>query len=303
MSKNIGIVGVPIDLGASRRGVDMGPSALRVAQVGTRLKNLGYDVSDYGNINVPVPESIKQEPQRTKFLSEIVEANRNLSQATYKSLSEGRTPLVLGGDHSIAMGSVAGISRYYRERNQKIGMIWLDAHGDINTPDTTLSGNIHGMPVAHILGLGNKELLSITDVLPMVDPSHVVLIGLRDLDPGEQNIIRDMRVRVFTMRDIDELSLRTVMDQAIRIASQDTAGFHVSLDVDWIDPSVAPGVGTPVRGGATYREAHLAMEMIHDSGSMLSMDVAEVNPVMDHANETANLAVEMVLSAFGKRIL
>jgi arginase len=303
MSKKVGVIGVPIDLGASRRGVDMGPSALRVAQVGPRLQKLGYDVVDYGNIHVPVPESVKSENSRANYVHEIVGANKTLAAATYKALSEGRIPLSIGGDHSIAMGSVSGISRFYREKKQKIGLIWLDAHGDINTPDTSQSGNIHGMPVAHILGIGNKELLTISDILPMVDPANVVLIGLRDLDPGEVNIIRDMRVRAFTMRDIDELSLRTVMDQAIRIASDNTVGFHCSLDVDWIDPSVAPGVGTPVRGGATYREAHLAMEMIHDSGGMLSMDVAEVNPVMDHANETANLAVEMVLSGFGKRIL
>lgn len=305
--KKIRIIGVPSDLGASRRGVDMGPSALRVANVGPRLTQLGYDVEDVGNIPVAVRESIALPKPKTegkiKYLKEIVEASKALKEQTYQSLKDGRIPLVLGGDHSLAIGSIAGITKFYSENKKKIGLIWLDAHGDINTPETSLSGNIHGMPLAHALGAGNDELLAVCEKTPMVDPSHTVLIGIRDLDPGERNAIREMGVRAFTMRDVDEMGMRNVVQEAIRIASNGTAGFHLSFDVDCMDPSVAPGVGTAVRGGATYREGHLAMEILHDSGKMLSMDITEVNPVLDTSNQTADLAVEIALSAFGKRIL
>jgi arginase len=221
----------------------------------------------------------------------------------YDSLEAGCVPLTLGGDHSLAMGSIAGVAKYYGKKKQKVGVIWLDAHGDINTPDTTGSGNIHGMPLAHVLGMGHKDLLGIGDQTPMVDPSRAVLIGIRDLDPGERAAIRELGVRAFTMRDIDEMGMRNVIQEAIRIATNGTAGFHLSFDVDCMDPREAPGVGTAVRGGTTYREGHLAMEILHDSGKMLAMDITEVNPVLDVSNQTADLAAEMVLSAFGKRIL
>lgn len=299
----IKIIGVPMDLGASRRGVDMGPSAVRIARLGQRLKELGHEVHDGGNVAVTIAESQHYGESERKYLPEIAEACWRLSAETYRALQERWIPLVLGGDHSIAIGSVAGVSRFYRERGEKIGIIWLDAHGDINTPETSPSGNIHGMPLAHILGLGAPELLRIGGDAPMVDPERAVLVGVRDLDPGEREIIHKIGIKVFTMRDIDERRLRSVMEEAIAIASNGTAGFHVSLDLDWIDPSDAPGVGTPVWGGATYREGHLAMEMIHDSGRMLSVEAVEVNPVLDHENETAILATEMLLSAFGKKIL
>jgi arginase len=303
-NKKVRIIGVPSDLGASRRGVDMGPSALRIANIGPRLRQLGYDVEDIGNISVAVRESIAT-PQsgNIKYLNEIVDASTLLRDQVYEGLKDNRVPLVLGGDHSLAIGSIAGITKYYGEKKQKVGVIWLDAHGDINTPETSVSGNIHGMPLAHGLGIGDKALLSVSDKSPMVDSSRSVLIGIRDLDPAERSTIRELGVRAFTMRDIDEMGMRNVIQEAIRIACNGTAGFHLSFDVDCMDPSVAPGVGTPVRGGTTYREGHLAMELLHDSGKMLGMDVTEVNPVLDVSNQTADLAVEMALSAFGKRIL
>ncbi len=303
-NKKVRIVGFPSDLGASRRGVDMGPSAIRIANVGARLRNIGYDVEDIGNVTVAVRESITGPSEgKAKFLKEIVDATKALKERVYDSLKAGKIPLTLGGDHSLAIGSIAGVAKYYGEKKQKIGVIWLDAHGDINTPDTSASGNIHGMPLAHCLGVGHKDLLSIGDKQPMVDASRAVLIGIRDLDPGERQAIREQGVRAFTMRDIDEMGMRNVIQEAIKIATNGTAGFHLSFDVDCMDPREAPGVGTAVRGGTTYREGHLAMELLHDSGKMLAMDITEVNPVLDTSNQTADLAVEMVLSAFGKRIL
>lgn len=303
-NKKVRIIGFPSDLGASRRGVDMGPSAIRIANVGPSLRNMGYDVEDMGNVPVAVRESIAGKgDSKIKFLKEIVDATKALKDSVYESLKEGRVPLTLGGDHSLAIGSIAGVAKYYGEKKQKIGVIWLDAHGDINTPDTSASGNIHGMPLAHCLGVGHKDLLSIGDKVPMVDSSRAVLIGIRDLDPGERNAIREHGVRAFTMRDIDEMGMRNVIQEALKIACNGTAGFHLSFDVDCMDPREAPGVGTAVRGGTTYREGHLAMEILHDSGKMLAMDITEVNPVLDTSNQTADLAAEMVLSAFGKRIL
>lgn len=294
-----------MDLGAARRGVDMGPSAVRIARLGEKLRELGYQVRDRGNVTVNVRESLEQDPGEAKarFVREIAQVNKSLSQSVQQVLTEGETPVVLGGDHSIAVGTVAGVSDFYRKQNKGIGIIWLDAHADINTPDTTPSGNVHGMPVAHIMGFGTPALLEVSSARPMVDPTKIVLIGLRDLDAGEKKTLKDRKVNVFTMRDMDELGMREVMRRAIEIASSGTAGFHVSFDMDWVDPSVAPGVGTPVAGGATYREAHLAMEMVSDSAKLLSMEVTEVNPILDHENRTAQLACEVILSAFGKRIL
>lgn len=303
MKKQVRIIGVPVDLGASRRGVDMGPSAMRVCQLGPQLQALGFDVRDIGNIPVPIPESQNPGNAKLKYLKEIATYSEALAKATYDSLVAGEIPLVLGGDHSLGIGSISGVSRYYHERQQKIGLLWLDAHGDINTPETSLSGNIHGMPVSHLLGLGTKDLNSIAGFSPAIDPQKTVLIGLRDLDTGEKKIIRELGVKAYTMRDIDELTLRRVMTEALEIVNDGTVGFHVSFDVDWLDPQVAPGVGTAVSGGGTYREGHLAMECIADSGRMLSMDIAEVNPLLDYSSRTAQTAVEMALSAFGKHIL
>lgn len=302
-NKNIRIIGVPSDLGASRRGVDMGPSALRIANLGSRLKKIGYDVEDIGNIPVAVRESLSAEHEKNKYINEILAFSKEVKERTYGSLKDGRTPLVIGGDHSLAIGSIAGVSRFYAEKKKKIGIIWIDAHGDINTPDTSPSGNIHGMPFGHAVGIGAKELLALGTQVPMVDPSRAALIGIRDLDVGERNLIRELGVRAFTMRDIDEMGMRAVTQEAIRIATNGTCGFHLSFDIDSMDPSLAPGVGTASKGGLSYREGHLAMEIIHDSGKMLSMDIAEVNPVLDISNQTADLSVELALSVFGKRIL
>jgi arginase len=292
-----------MDLGASRRGVDMGPSAIRIANVGDRLRNIGHQVTDRGNLLVNVREALEAKDGKAKYLDEIAEVISDLSAKTYQVLKDGEFPVVLGGDHSIAIGTVAGLTRYYREKSQKVGIIWVDAHADMNTPATTVSGNIHGMPVAHILGVGAKELLSVSDTLPMVDPRNVCLIGIRDVDRAEAENVKKLGVHAYTMRDIDERGIRSVMMEAIDHASSGTVGFHTSFDVDGVDPSFAPGVGTAVPGGITYREAHLIMELIHDSKKMLGLELAEVNPMIDVGNQTANLAVEMILSAFGKTIL
>jgi arginase len=300
----IAIIGAPLDLGAGRRGVDMGPSAVRVAGLGRRLSALGFDVTDLGNVPVAQAESISDAgPDEARFLPQIAATCERLGELVAQTLAGGRTPLVLGGDHSVAVGTVAGASRFFRESNAKIGMIWMDAHADMNTPQSTPSGNVHGMPLACCAGVGPNELARMFGFTPKVDPANIALVGVRDVDRLERGTVRDTGVRAFTMRDIDERGIFAVIGEAISIATQGTAGFHLSLDMDFVDPQYAPGVGTPVRGGATYREAHLAMELICDSGRMVSMEVVEVNPVIDEVNRTADLAVELILSAMGKKIL
>ncbi|MDQ2710749.1 MAG: arginase [Acidobacteriota bacterium] len=299
----ITILGAPLDLGASRRGVDMGPSALRLASLNSKLESLGYQVEDLGNVPVAQQESTPTGRHSAKYLPEIAETCASLAQAVQKIIDADKFPLVLGGDHSVAAGTVAGLAHAYRNRDQQIGLIWIDAHSDMNTPETSPSGNIHGMPLACCIGQGPPELTEIFGYSPKVQARNVVLIGLRDVDMTERGMVRNSGVRAFTMRDIDERGLRNVMKEAIKIASDGTAGFHLSLDMDVLDPDEAPGVGTPVRGGITYREAHLAMETICDCSRMLSMEVVEVNPVLDDANRTALLGVELVMSAMGKKIL
>jgi arginase len=304
VTKKIAIIGAPLDLGAGRRGVDMGPSAVRVAGLGKRLAALGYDVSDLGNVPVAQPEAVEDAgPSHARFLPQIADACESLANMVVWAISDGRMPLVLGGDHSIAVGTIAGISKSFREAGRTIGVLWVDAHADMNTPQSSPSGNVHGMPLACCVGVGPDALTKIFGFAPKVDPENVALVGIRDVDLLERGVVRDTRVRAFTMRDIDERGMRAVMDDAIAIASNGTAGFHLSLDMDFVDPEYAPGVGTPVRGGATYREAHLAMEVICDSARMVSMEVVEVNPVIDEVNRTADLAVELILSAMGKKIL
>jgi arginase len=292
-----------MDLGASRRGVDMGPSALRVAGLQARIKQLGHHVEDIGNISVRQPEELQVGEKRAKYVGEITDACKDLGEAVQKSLQEGMLPLVLGGDHSIAVGSVSGVAAHYHKDKKQIGCIWLDAHSDMNAPETSPSGNVHGMPLAAILGYGVPELQDLFDYKPKIEAQNVVLVGVRDLDAHEKKFIKKMGVRTFTMREIDERGMREVMADALKFAMDDTDGIAVSLDMDFVDPSDAPGVGTPVRGGVTYREAHLAMEMIADSDSMVSMEIVEINPVIDEHNRTALLGVELVLSALGKKIL
>ncbi len=303
MPSRIAILGAPLDLGQGRRGVDMGPSAVRVANLNSRIAALGYEVKDLGNVPVEQAEALDEGHPHAKYLPQIAATCERLGRQVDEALASGFMPLVLGGDHSIAVGTVSGVARHYRAAGHSIGLIWLDAHADMNTPETSPSGNVHGMPLAAIAGHGPRELTHIFDFAPKVDPRRIVIVGLRDVDQMEKPHIRESGVRAFTMRHIDERGLRAVMEEAIGIASSGAAGFHVSLDMDFIDPKDAPGVGTPVRGGATYREAHLAMEMICDSRRMLSMEVVEVNPVIDEVNRTADLAVELVTSALGKRIL
>ncbi len=300
---HIAIIGAPLDLGAGRRGVDMGPSAVRVANLNGRLAELGYEVEDLGNVPVVQRESHPEGHAQARFLPQITETCTRLAELVKSVLDEGKLPLVLGGDHSIAVGTVAGASKHYRDRNEKLGMVWIDAHTDMNTPDTTPSGNVHGMPLACCIGRGPDELTRIFGYSPKIDPANVALVGVRSVDDKERDNVQRSGVHVFTMRDIDERGMRSVIEQSIGIASAGTAGFHVSLDMDAVDPREAPGVGTPVKGGITYREAHLAMETLNDSGRMTSMEVVEVNPVIDEANRTAILAVELVMSAMGKRIL
>jgi arginase len=303
MAEKIRIIGVPMDLGASRRGVDMGPSALRVAGLQARLKQLGRQVEDIGNISVRQPEEQHYGEKRAKYLDEIAETCKGLAETVRKALEADFLPLVLGGDHSIAVGTMGGVAGFFNKQSKRVGMIWLDAHGDMNTPESSPSGNVHGMPLASIMGYGPAELTELAGVKPMVEPRNVVLVGVRDLDAKERRLMKESGVHVFTMRDIDERGMREVMAEALKFAGDDTAGVAVSLDMDFVDPSDAPGVGTPVRGGVTYREAHLAMEMIADSRSMVSFELVEINPVIDLHNTTATLGVELVLSGLGKKIL
>jgi arginase len=303
-TRRIRVIGVPLDMGASRRGVDMGPSAMRVAGLEARLEALGHRVTDSGNILVEIAETQAFGEPNARYLKQIAETCRRTGDAVIKTLEEGLTPFVLGGDHSLAVGSVSGVAEFYRRQDQKIGVLWIDAHSDINTPETSPSGNVHGMPLAALLGLGPEALGNLYGYSPKIAPENTVLVGVRDIDAAERANIRRAGIgEVYTMRDIDERGMRTVMEEALRAAGRGTAGYHVSLDMDWIDPEDAPGVGTPVRGGATYREAHLAMEIIADHGRMLSFEIVEVNPVIDEHNQTADLAVELACSAFGKKIL
>ncbi|MDR3738928.1 MAG: arginase [Terracidiphilus sp.] len=302
-TRRIRVLGVPLDLGASRRGVDMGPSALRVAGLEARLEALGHQVTDGGNIKVAIAETQGFGRENARYLKQIADTCTHTAETVVKALDEGCTPLVLGGDHSLAVGSVSGVAEFYRRRGQQIGVLWIDAHSDINTPETSPSGNVHGMPLASLLGMGPNELTHIFGYAPKIAPRNTVLVGVRDIDAAERANIERAGIVVYTMRDIDERGMRTVMEDALRAATDGTAGFHLSLDMDWIDPEDAPGVGTPVRGGATYREAHLAMEIAADHGGMLSFEIVEVNPVLDEHNRTADLAVELACSAFGKKIL
>ena len=303
VSKKIRVLGVPLDLGQSRRGVDMGPSAVRVAGLEAKLEALGHIVEDGGNVHVPLPETKDPGNNSAKYLSEITKTCQAHADLVLKALEEGRVPISLGGDHSMAAGTISGVAEYFRRQNQKIGLLWIDAHSDINTPESSPSGNVHGMPLAAVMGLSVAELANIYNFTPKVAPENCVLVGVRDIDSAEKENIRKSGIHVFTMRDIDERGMRAVMEEALRLAGRNTVGYHVSLDMDWIDPEDAPGVGTPVWGGATYREAHLAMEIIADHGRMISFEIVEVNPVLDERNQTAELAVELALSVFGKKIL
>jgi len=297
--RDIAIIGVPLDLGAGRRGVDMGPSAMRYAGLRERIAALGYRVRDLGNLAVPLAEQIEppaaDEPLR--YLQPIVGVVRDLAQQVRDVISSNTLPIILGGDHSLSIGSVAGAAH-----NRRIGVIWLDAHGDYNTPETTPSGNIHGMGLAVLTGRGHPTLTGLIGRIPVLRPGDAALVGVRNLDDGERELLRTSGVHVFTMHDIDRRGMAAVMEEAILHVSASTSGFHLSFDLDVLDPHEAPGVGTPVLGGITYREAHLAMELVAASGRLISLDLVEVNPILDTRNMTALLAVEFALSALGKTI-
>jgi arginase len=296
------VVGVPLDLGGNRRGVDMGPSAVRITGLAQRIRALGHDVIDSGDVDVPLPELCEIGEENRKYAGPIAAVCEELCERVYAGLTQGRLPVAIGGDHSLAMGSVAGVARHFRERERPIGLLWFDAHGDMNTPASTDSGNVHGMSLAHLLGLGDERLAAVGGFRGKVRAQNVSLIGVRDLDQREKKLVAESGVNVFTMKDIDRRGVSNVIEHAIATAALGTAGIHVSFDIDVVDPSLASGVGTPKKGGLTYREAHLCLEMVADSNQLVSIDLVEVNPILDNRNATAELGSELLLSALGKRI-
>lgn len=299
MKNKISIIGVPMDLGQSRRGVDMGPSAIRYAGVTETLEKLDFIITDLGDITINRPsENVIEKDSNLKNLAQITSANQMLADMVDIEIQKGQFPLILGGDHSIAIGSLAGISKHYRN----LGVIWYDAHGDLNSSETSPSGNIHGMPLAVSLGIGHDKLTNISGYNPKVKPENVVIVGARSLDPGERALCREKGIKVFTMHEIDRMGMPKVMEEAIAYLEARTDGVHLSLDLDGLDPSEAPGVGTPVLGGMTYRESHLAMEMLFESGIITSTEFVEVNPILDDKNKTATVAVALMGSLFGEKL-
>jgi arginase len=301
--KTIEIIGVPTDLGANRRGVDMGPSGMRVAGLGERIKALGYPVHDAGNLDGPTFEAEQPGDPHVKFLDHVIELCARVQRATEAALSRGHLPVVLGGDHSIALGTITGLSQHYKKLDQKIGLIWFDAHADMNTHETTLSGNIHGMPLSAILGYGHPGLTNFSTPGAKVSVENAVLIGIRDLDLKEKVTVKRSGITCYSMREIDLKGMGAVIAEAIAIAGKGTAGIHVSFDIDAIDPYYAPGVGTSAPGGLTFREAHLALEEVAISGKLIGLEMVEVNPILDNRNSTAELGAGLICSALGQRIL
>jgi arginase len=297
------IIGVSLDLGGNRRGVDMGPSAFRIAGLAERLSTLGFPVIDEGDLVAPIPEVKSFGDPTKKYAREIAKVCERLYKTSLAALEKGGIPIVLGGDHSLAAGSVAATADFVRRENKPLGLIWVDAHGDMNTPSTSTSGNVHGMPLAALLGSEPAELSRIGGFSPKVQPDRTVLIGIRNLDDREKEIVRGSRVKVFTIKDVDRGGIAVVIEEALAIAGRGTAGVHVSFDLDVCDPTIAPGVGTPVKGGLDYREAHLLMEMVADSGLLRALDLVEVNPILDDRNMTAVLGAELACSALGQKIL
>jgi arginase len=294
----VAVIGAALDLGAGRRGVDMGPSAIRYAGLEARIQALGRRCEDWGNVRTAVAEASAVGDERMRFLPQIKETCARIADLVVRAVEGDALPLVLGGDHSVALGTLGGLAR----AKGPGGVLWLDAHGDLNRPETSPTGNVHGMPLAVALGLAGSEFESEAFQLPAVDPARVALVGVRELDDGERNLLSELDARVYTMSDVDRLGVEPVLREALEHVAGDEF-VHVSLDMDVLDPEVAPGVGTPVRGGLSYREAHLAMELVAESGIVSSLEVVEVNPILDRENETAKLAVELVASALGARIL
>lgn len=299
----IHILGVPLDLGGGRRGVDMGPSAVRIAGLGEQLSAMGFTVVDRGDLAAPIPETRSPSDPQKRYIKEIARVCERLYRQVRDSHASGAVPIVLGGDHSLAAGSVGASVDHLASRGKSLGLIWVDAHGDMNTPTTTTSGNVHGMPLAALIGTEPAELARIGGRAPKVRADRTVLIGVRNLDDLEKERIRASKVTVFTMKDIDRDGIAVVMKRALSIAGRGTGGIHVSFDLDVCDPTIAPGVGTPVKGGLDYREAHMVMEMAADSKQLLGLDLVEINPILDSRNQTATLGTELVLSAMGMRII
>lgn len=300
--KRVALLGVPLSYGADMAGVELGPAVMRMAGLKRRISQLGYDVRDLGDVPVAEAEPA-EEHDKLKHLQQISEACERVFSQVNTALNEGDLPITMGGDHSIAIGSISGVSAHCRERKQSLGLIWFDAHADMNTPETTPSGNIHGMPLGALLGHGAKELTDIGGFAPKLEPQFCAHVGARDVDAGERELIRKLGIRFFTMREIDERGMSACMDEAIAIASRGSAGYAVTFDVDALDPNDAPGSGTLVRGGMTYREAHLAMEKIAEAGGMISLEVVEINTALDVNNKTGELGVELILSGLGKTIV
>ncbi|MDB4865846.1 MAG: rocF [Cohnella sp.] len=298
-NSNISLIGVPLQFGADRAGVEMGPSAIRSSNIQSKLESLGYRVQDIGDVHVNRVQETCGPEEKLKYLAEIARVNGELAQLVSQEMGKGQLPLVIGGDHSIAIGTIKGVMQHMR----KLGVIWFDAHADVNTEETTFSGNIHGMSLAVLLGYGHSSLVSIGGVQTKVNPRNVVIIGARSVDPGERIFLKEQGIRVFTMHDIDKFGMKAVMEEALARVTDGTDGVHLSLDLDGVDPNEAPGVGTPVLGGMSYRESHFAMELLHESGTLVSAEVVEVNPILDQNNKTARTAVELVGSLFGESIM
>lgn len=301
--KTVRVIGVPLDLGANMRGANMAPAAVRIAELDDKIRVLGFEVIDVGDLPVPVRDTLTSEAVREKYLPQIVELCSRLEREVHSALSEGHIPITVGGDHSLAIGSVSGASRFHWERGESMGLIWVDAHADLNTPTSSPTGNIHGMPLSILLGNGHPELVRIGGRSIRVKPENVALVGIRTLDGEEKRLCRESGIRYFTMREIDERGMHSVMKDALAVASQGTNGIHLSFDIDGVDPLYAPGVSTPVTGGLSYRESHLALEMLADSGLLRSMDFVELNPMTDISHKTAQLIVELAQSALGKSIV
>ncbi len=303
MHGKVKIIGYPLDLGAGRRGVDMGPSALRIAGITQRLEQLGYEVQDMGDLRVSIPETQDIYDSKLRYLPEIAKASNILAVHVKNALDTGYFPLILGGDHSMSIGSIAGIAAHCKSQNKRLGVIWVDAHSDINTPDSTPSGNIHGMPVAVSLGIGSEELVNVGGEFVKLSPSNLTLIGLRSVDPGERDLIKQLGIDAYSMTEIDKLGMYAIMLTVLERMKKRVDHLHISFDIDSVDPSVAKGVGTPVPGGLSFRETHLIMEMVAESGLVKSFEVTEVNPILDDMNQSAEFAVGVVSSCLGKRIL
>ncbi len=302
-AKRVALIGVPMDLGGGRRGVDMGPSAVRIAGVRGAVESLGFEFVDHGNLEVVAPESRIPADPKARFLDEISDACTRLANDVEERMAEGDFPLIVGGDHSIAIGTVSGIASHFHKQDEKIGLIWFDAHGDMNTPETSESGNIHGMPLAALLGYGPGSLTRLSRRFPAVDRENAVLVGIRSLDERERGMVKESGIRCITMKEVDQHGIHKIMEEAIEIASRGTAGFHLSFDLDGTDPSVAPGVGTPVPGGISYREAHTVLELCAESNKLVGLEMTEINPILDDRNRTAQVTVQFIESALGRRTL